>query len=205
LGYKRKDNNPHLYQTAATRAKIYRSGNTTFVAVGFDYTAGGSHAHLVEKGHAIVTGGTLSKRGPVMPGITASGKRWLRSFGLEQGNWETDEVVLHGKRKGKPRIAKGGWKYTGAKAWKRLGMQPGGIYHIGMSLAGRRVRGGGRLLGGRTSPKPMLGPAFDLMARPMLITIENELRKVGAKAEELAQNVHKPTDSITAAGWAKRL
>jgi hypothetical protein len=186
LGYKRKTGR-HLYETAATRAKTYRSGNTTFVAVGFDYTAGGSHAHLVEKGHAIVKGGTLK-------GITVAGKRFLHSQGWAQGDWVSGEV-LHGKRKGQPRTTKGAWKFRG-----------GGITlstAFGTHLYGKRIAGGGRATGGRTSPKPMLGPAFDLMARPMLITIENELRKIGVEAERLAKNAHKPTDSIVAAGWAR--
>jgi hypothetical protein len=136
-------------------------------------------------GHRIVTGGTIGKSA----GITAAGMRLLFSRGWDKGNWETAEKVLRGKRKGKPRIAKGAFRnaFTGAV------MRPGDTFE------GKRIRGGGKVLfrpergagALMTRPFPMLRPAFEDMKRPMMLAIENELRKIEGEAERLAKNPQK--------------
>lgn len=173
-GYKRKKKGPHLYATAATRAKMYRKGETTFVAVGFDYKAGGSHAHLVEFGHRIVHGGTLNG------GITAAGARLLRSHGFVKGDY-AGPPVLHGRGKGKPRKLRGAWKDTATGK-----VREGSFF--GKFFGGTRIRGGGKV-GGMTKAYPILGPAFSQMQRPMMIAIENELKKIEGEAVRLAGNV----------------
>lgn len=210
-GYERKKPGRHLYTTAAARVKTYRQGNTTFVAVGFDYRAGGSHAHFVELGHRIVKGGTLEKEHKQyatarsaavaallsgqdrLPGITAAGKRWLGQHGLVQGDYKVDRLGRSRTGKKRTRIARGAWKYTGERSW--LGMTPGQILEggqgpgkIGRQMFGRTIRGGGRLTGGTTREFPMLRPAFESMKRPMLITIENELKKIEGEASRLCQH-----------------
>jgi len=180
-GYRRKTG-VHLSDTTAARAKMYKKNNVTFVAVGFDYKAGGFHAHLVELGHRIVHGGSLEKKFQhLLPNMTAAGQRHLTKMGWTKGDWESG-VVLKGKRKGKPRILKGSWKdATGSvRAGGSFGREEGGV----------RVRGGGTVAG-MTRKFPMLGPAFQTMARPMIITIENELKKIGPEAVRLAQNKQK--------------
>lgn len=181
-GYKRKKPGPHLWTTTATRAKTYRKGETTYVAVGFSYQAGGSHAHLIELGHRIVKGGTLAK-GTSPGGITAAGKRLLANTGWQQGNWETGRKILRGRRKGKPEIGKGNWR----NIWT------GTISKMAGALAptGQRIRGGGHLTGGVTRKFPMLQPAFEAMKRPMMIGIENELKKIEGEAQRLAKNPQK--------------
>ncbi|MFA5234972.1 MAG: HK97 gp10 family phage protein [Sulfurimonas sp.] len=185
-GYKDRDN-IQLNKTAGTRAKVYRKGSGFYVAVGFDYSKGGSHGHLVEFGHRIVRGGTLAGEGRT-PGITAAGIRFMRSKGFIKGTYESGKV-LHGKRKGKPRMVSGFAK--GGNVYKSS--------DIGMTVMGRQVRGGGRVVmkagagllsgGMRTKPCPMLGPAWETMKRPMMIAIENELRKIERTAVRLAGNV----------------
>lgn len=167
-GYKDKDS-INLYRTTAARAKSYKKGETTFVAVGFDYAAGGKHAHLVELGHRIVTGGTQSKYQDKMPGLTAAGRRWLSQLGW---NYE----VLGGKGR-KTR-----------RAWKNAAgaIAPTGQFS-GEFFQGKRIRGGGKSTGGMTRAFPMLAPAFDTMKRPMMLAIEHELKKIDAEAIRLAQ------------------
>lgn len=168
-GYKRKKPGPHLYTTAAARVKTYRKGETTFVAVGFDYRKGGSHAHLVELGHRIVKGGTLAK-GTSPGGITAAGLRMLFAHG-----WD--------KRKGRGRKRRG---FANAFTGEIIGAG-GKTKSVSTFRWGKRLRGGGRLIGGMTRPFPMLRPAFDKMKRSMLIAIELELRKIEAEATRLAK------------------
>ena len=184
-GYKRKSGK-HLSASTGTRAKMYRKGTSVFVAVGFAYKEGGYHGHLVELGHQNVKGGTLSVQGR-KAGVTAAGNRWLAQHGLEKALMP--KFVLRGKNKGKLRKDKGvaGYQYVGQKAW--LGMAPGKFYKVGDRVFGRKIRGGGKASGGRTRAYPMLGPAFQTMARPMLITVENELKKIEAEAVRLAGNI----------------
>lgn len=180
-GYKDRDAFS-LYKTAAARTKTYRSGNTTFVAVGFSYKAGGYHGHLVEFGHRIVRGGTLPHGGSEGD-LTAAGKRWLTAQGWVKGNY-TGSLVLHGRRKGKPRIIRGGWRDAST------GKTVSGSF-FGKKYLGRQIRGGGVATGGMTRKYPMLGPAFQVMQGPMLAAIEIELKKIGPEAERLAKNVGK--------------
>lgn len=177
-GYRRKKPGPHLSDTTKTRAKTYRKGGTLFVAIGFSrIDGGGYHAHLVEYGHRSVKGGTLSTD----KGMNAAGERFLKSLGWTKGDHESG-TVLRGRNKGKPKILKGAWK---------LGNEVKRGKAFGALYLGKRLRGGGKLTGTRTKAYPMLGPAWQRMARPMLITIENELRKIGPEAVRLAKNKQK--------------
>lgn len=174
-GYKDRDEFS-LYKTAGSRVKSYRKGNTTFVAIGFSYKAGGYHGHLVEMGHRIVRGGSLP-HGRSPGDITAAGSRYLQKLGWKKGNWESG-VVLHGRRKGKPRINRGSWKGP-----------LGDVIYPPEFMYGRRLRGGGVATGGMTRKYPMLGPAFQVMQGPMLAAIEQELRKILPEAVRLAKNM----------------
>jgi len=91
--------------------------------------------------------------------------------------------VLHGRRKGKPKILKGSWKTP-----------KGEVLYAPPMVNLRRIRGGGKVTGGRAKPYPMLAPAFNEMQRTMMQTIENEFRKIAAEATRLAKNPHKPVD-----------
>ena len=128
-GYKRKKGK-HLYETIGTRAKMYRQGVTSFLAVGPLYKEGGYHGHLIEFGHRIVRGGTLSKPG-IMPGITARGKRQLKTLGVvyKRRRWQTISGKVIGKK-------------------------------MGMKYRGFAIRGGG-IAGGMTKPRRFMAPAFD--------------------------------------------
>jgi hypothetical protein len=196
-GYRRKQGR-HLYETAGSRTKMYRKGETTYVAVGFNYSKGGYHAHLVELGHKIVRGGTLDRGSGRLPGITASGNRWIKSFGLMKGR--IPKTALHGTKGRKRKDSKTvGYQYIGKRAWKVSAdktLIPGNWYETpGMTLFGRAVRGGGHVVtnkqGGAlmTRKFKMLEPAFDQLRRPMMISIEIELKKIEAEAVRLAGNL----------------
>jgi len=188
-GYRRTEGQ-HLYETAGARTKTYRKGETFYVAVGYNYSKGGYHAHLVELGHRIVRGGTLERTGK-LPGLTAAGKRWLKQHGLVQGNYKVPSAGRKGK---KLKTLRGAWRYQGARAWNKYGLTPGKVYQFGVGAFGRRIRGGGKVVVNKngnavvTRKFPMLKPAFEEMKRPMLIAIENELRKIGPEAERLAKS-----------------
>jgi hypothetical protein len=158
-GYKDRDA-VSLYATAGTRVKTYKKGETTFVAVGFDYSKGGSHAHLVELGHNIVTGGTAQRTWIKRVGLTAAGRRLAIS-----------RIVY----------SRAGGEIPSARYVQKV------LSAIPSFIGTTRVRGGGKLTGNRTRKFPMLRPAFDTMQRPMLIAIENELRKIEPVANELAR------------------
>lgn len=74
-GYKRR-RGKHLFESIGSRLRVYTNKGTTFVAAGGLYREGGFHAHLVEFGHKVVSGGTMARPGR-KAGITAAGMRFL--------------------------------------------------------------------------------------------------------------------------------
>lgn len=191
-GYKSKHPS-HLHETAGIRAKMYRKGatasgsgrgGTVFVAAGFKWPEG-SHGHLVELGHRIVTGGTVGQPAVQGPGISAAGKRWLNQQGWVKGKATMSGLGKRTKKK---------W-VTWRGAW--VNMNTGQILEgkdVSNQTFKRQIRGGGKIAtdkGGanrRTTPRPMLSKAWADMKVPILITLELALKKgIQEQAAKLAQ------------------
>jgi len=203
-GYKRKTGK-HLYEAANIRVKMYRKGTqsgsgrggTVFVAAGFKWPEG-SHGHLVEEGHRIVTGGTvaqpavLGKFGETIkrastPGITAAGKRWLNQQG-----WVKVQATL--KSRGRSRQK---WK-TLRGAW--LNMNTGTLlpaYEVGNKRFGRQIRGGGKVQTVRnmgsenrmTQSRPMLRKAWAAAKGSIIEVLRIGIEQgIQSEAAKLAQS-----------------